>query len=248
MIPKTARNSNNSAKEGGHCHSPNYMKQQWETKRSITANRDRISLNIPIIISTHNVRTLYQSGKFHQLCCGSLDAGLNIIGVQEHCLISSTPLTELWSDDKNWLFIHNSATRSWQGGMSLLVSKHLVKSILGTSYISHCIISISFNSNPRLVVTIVYAPTEMADPDKKDEFYNMLSTHTSDNIKHHDVHLVIGGFNARLGQDNHDEAPRVVGPHLLHNTTNNNSERLLNFCFATNLRHVQSRFPHPRSR
>jgi len=75
------------------------MEQQRETERTITADRDRITLGTPIVISTYNVRTLlYQSGKFHQLC---------IVGVLEHRLLSLTPILEKWFDNKNWLFIHN---------------------------------------------------------------------------------------------------------------------------------------------
>jgi hypothetical protein len=107
---------------------------------------------------------------------------------------------------------------------------------------------VTLNGNPKLVVTVAYAPTEMADTDDKDEFYKTLRNHTSDNVKRHDVHLVIGDFNARLGKDSHEEAPRVVGPHLLHDVTNNNGERLLSYCLESNLRHAQSRFPHPKSR
>lgn len=59
------------------------------------------------------------------------------------------------------------------------------------------------------------------------------------NINHHDIYLVIGDFNSRLGHDSHDESLYT------HNSTNNNGERLLNFCLATNLRHAQSRCPHP---
>ena len=224
------------------------MKQQRETERTAAADRDHIPLGHPITVSSYNVRTLHQTGKFHQLCCGSLDAGIDIVGVQEHRLISTTPITEQWSDDKNWLFIHNSASKSRQGGVGLLVAKHLTKCINGTKCISDRIISVTLNGNPKLVVTVAYAPTEMADTDDKDEFYKTLRNHTSDNVKRHDVHLVIGDFNARLGKDSHEEAPRVVGPHLLHDVANNNGERLLSYCLESNLRHAQSRFPHPKSR
>jgi len=68
------------------------------------------------------------------------------------------------------------------------------------------------NGNPRLVVTVEYPPTEMATPEDKDNFYESLQTHTSNNI--------------RLGYDSHKEAPMTVGPILPHDKTNNNGDRL----------------------
>ena len=80
---------------------------------------------------------------------------------------------------------------------------------------------------------------------KRKKFYNLLNTHTSDNIKCHDIHLVGGQFNTKLAQDSHTEASRAVGPCLLNDTTNNNGERRFTFNLATSLRHAQSRFPRP---
>jgi len=82
------------------------------------------------------------------------------------------------------------------------------------------------NGNPRLVVTVEYPPTEMATPEDKDNFYESLQTHTSNNIKCHNAHLVLGDFNVRLGYDSHKEAPMTVGPILPHDKTNNNGDRL----------------------
>ncbi|XP_028518192.1 uncharacterized protein LOC110249715 [Exaiptasia diaphana] len=198
------------------------MKQQRETTRTAAADRDRISLGTPIVVSTYNVRTLHQTGKFHQLCSGCIDAGVDIVAVQEHRLLSTNPINEKWSDDKNWMFIHNSASQSRQGGVGLLVSRHLVKCIVSTKCISDRIIAVSFNGNPRLVVTVAYAPTEMADEEDKDMFYDTLKDYTSNQIKRHDFHLVLGDLNARFGRDTLEEAPRIVGSNLLHDITNNN--------------------------
>lgn len=60
---------------------------------------------------------------------------------------------------------------------------------------------------------------------KRKKFYNLLNTHTSENIKCHDIHLVGGQFNTKLAQDSHTEASKAVGPCLLNDTTNNNGER-----------------------
>ena len=72
-FPKSLRNLSNSAKGSDHCHSSDYMKQQWETERYAAAHRDRISHRNPIITSDCNLRTLYQSGNSHQLSMTAQD-------------------------------------------------------------------------------------------------------------------------------------------------------------------------------
>ena len=50
----------------------------------------RLSAFKPLIVSTYNVRTLFQHGKTHQLFMGCTDAGKDIAGIQEHRLITTT--------------------------------------------------------------------------------------------------------------------------------------------------------------
>ena len=100
MIMKTANNPIHNAVGARTC--PNdIMKQQRETERTTVADRTRIPTSAKIVMSTYNVRTLYQTGKFHQLCTGSIDAGVNIVGIQEHRLHPTNLISQKWSDDKN---------------------------------------------------------------------------------------------------------------------------------------------------
>ena len=41
---------------------------------------------------------------------GCSDVGIDIIGIQEHRLITKEPTEELWSDDKTWVLVYSSAT------------------------------------------------------------------------------------------------------------------------------------------
>ena len=67
-------------------------------------------------------------------------------------------------------------------------------------------------------------------------------------MKHHNIHLVVGDFNARVGLDSHSIHPEVIGRHCFYDTTNNNGERLVDLCEEFQLRPAQMRFPHPRHR
>ena len=58
----------------------------------------------PLTISTYNVRTLYQKGKLHQLMTGCSEQGIDIVGIQEHRLITNKDLDKEWFDDGQSLF------------------------------------------------------------------------------------------------------------------------------------------------
>jgi len=54
-----------------------------------------------LIVFIYNVQTLYQHGKSHQLFTGWADAGIDIVVIQEHHLITSSLTDEIWLDDRN---------------------------------------------------------------------------------------------------------------------------------------------------
>ena len=115
-----------------------------------------------------------------------------------------------------------------------------------TSGFTKRIISATFHGNPQLTVTSVYAPTptECSLPDDKDDFYNDLNNHL-EQMKPHNIHLIVGDFNARVGLDSHSIHPEVIGRHCFYDTTNNNGERLVDLCEEFQLCPAQMRFPHP---
>ena len=215
--------------------------------RTAGPDMSRLSTFKPLLVSTYNVRTLYQQGKLHQFFSGCNDVNLDIVGIQEHRLITSSPTDELWSDDKNWVVIYSSATDQRYGGVGLAMTKHIHRCLQSVQSINQRILTVTFHGNPRVTVTVVYAPTESASDAHKDEFYDSLKEHL-EAVKKHDIHLLIGDFNARIGKDSHLSNPVVIGPHCYHEETNTNGERLVSLCEEFQLRPAQARFPQPSSR
>ncbi len=72
--------------------------------------------------------------------------------------------------------------------------------------------------------------------------------HLLEHVKRHNIHLILGDFNARIGLDSHASHPWIIGLHCYHDSTNDNGERLINICQEQNLRPAQMRFPQPRNR
>ena len=178
---------------------------------------------------------------------GCADAGTDIIGIQEHRLITPNPTEELWSDDKNWVLVYGSASSQRLGGVGILMSKYIYKCLQRVEVISERILYATFHGNPQLSVTVVYAPTDCALSSAKDDFYTSLAEHL-EQVKKHNIHLVLGDFNSRIGADSHVAYSDVVGSCCYYDATNDSGERLVNLCQEYNLRPAQSRFPQPHSR
>ena len=79
----------------------------------------------------------------------------------------------------------------------------------------------------KLSVVTCYAPTEAAEKEEKDNFYDSLQS-TLEDIPKHDVLVVLGDFNARVGSDNTDRE-RIMGKHGTSTMTGNGS-RLCDMC------------------
>ena len=78
----------------------------------------------------------------------------------------------------------------------------------------------------------VYAPTEEADMEKKDEFYNKLQEQLS-NVPNHDVLILMGDFNAKVGPDN-GGSEKNMGKHGL-GTRNENGDKFVELCVENDL-------------
>ena len=90
-----------------------------------------------------------------------------------------------------------------------------------------------FNSKfAKLTVIACYAPTENAEEEIKDEFYDQLEEEIWTTPRH-DVLMVVGDLNARVGEENTGRE-RAMGTEGF-GCINNNGERLSDLCVENNL-------------
>ena len=87
-----------------------------------------------------------------------------------------------------------------------------------------------------------YAP-DSSYPDKEvEEFYNSLQQKISSLPKSEEL-ILMGDFNAKVGSDQHEAWPEVVGRYGLGND-NNRDLQLLQFCAINNLTICNTQFNH----
>lgn len=146
MTTKTIRRIRKQLKAPGRqpTDSMTYQRELGTSARTVDPNYCRLSALKPLVISTYNVRTLFQQGKIHQLFVGCADTGVDIIGLREHRRITTNPTEELWSDDKNWVIVYSFATQGRQGGVGLTISRHIYRCLQRVDAITERIISATF--------------------------------------------------------------------------------------------------------
>jgi hypothetical protein len=90
-----------------------------------------------------------------------------------------------------------------------------------------------------IIVLNVHAPTEVDDV--KDSSYEELER-VFDKFPHDHMEILTGNFNAKVGRE--DMFKPTIGNESLHEISNDNGVRLVNFATSKNLRVKSTMFPH----
>jgi exonuclease III len=96
-----------------------------------------------------------------------------------------------------------------------------------------------------IIVFNVYAPPEDKDDDIKDSFYEELEQVFHQFPKYH-VKILLGDFNAKVGREGwrEDIFKPIIGNESLHEASNDNGVRVVNFATSKNLIVKSPTFPH----
>jgi endonuclease/exonuclease/phosphatase family metal-dependent hydrolase len=127
-------------------------------------------------------------------------------------------------------------------GVGLLLNKRVRRGLMEWYPISERIIIARFQSKIRNISVVqCYAPTETSEEVVKQEFYVAL-TDVLTKIKQKGVILLMGDFNAKVGQDN-EGLEHIMGKHGF-GERNENGELFVNLCASQDLVIGGTLFPH----
>jgi endonuclease/exonuclease/phosphatase family metal-dependent hydrolase len=92
-----------------------------------------------------------------------------------------------------------------------------------------------------IIVLNVHAPTEDKTDDVKDSFYEEVQR-MFDKFPKYQMEILLGDFNAKVGRE--DIFKATIGNESIHEISNDNGVRLVNFATSKNLRVKSTMFPH----
>jgi hypothetical protein len=92
-----------------------------------------------------------------------------------------------------------------------------------------------------IIVLNVHAPTEDKIDDMKDSFYGELE-HVFDKLPKYHMNILLGDFNAKLGREVTFK-PTIANENL-HDISNDNGVKVVNFATSKNLTVKSTMFPH----
>lgn len=190
-----------------------------------------------LLFGTWNVHTLYKSGAVH-----------NIVNEVEKYKVKLTALQEIrWTNTgtiniNETTIFYGGCTEQRQLGTGFAVHKDLVPAVKEFKDI-----------NPRMsVLTIeaqwfdisfvnVHAPTEDKSQDEKEAFYEQLES-ALNLIPSNRIQIVLGDLNTKVGKEKMFR--QVTEGHSLHDETNDNGTKLIDFAIGNGLVIRSTMFPH----
>ena len=187
---------------------------------------------------------MYEVGKRAQVLAEMQRNKLHILGISETHLNQSGQ--QHLATGELFIFSGHNEDGPHREGVGLLISKTAKKTLRGWENHGPRIIRASFstrNKNINMNIVQVYAPTNEAEEEDKEEFYNKLQAIMT-KLPNKDINIVMGDLNAKVGEDNrHYE--QVMGKHGL-GQINDNGDRLLACCVYNNLVIGGTIFPHKK--
>ena len=204
-----------------------------------------LSLTRNTNIGTWNVKTMYQSGKTMQVAREMRKYNITILGISETRWTQSGQ-KRLASGEMLLYSGHEEDDAPHTEGVAFMLSGPAQRALIGWESHGPRIIMATFRTKKRKInlnMIQCYAPTNDSSEEIKQDFYHQLQT-VLDKCPHRDITIMMGDFNAKIGNDN-TGYEEVMGKHGI-GQMSENGEKFLDICALNKLIVGGSIYPHKR--
>lgn len=184
------------------------------------------------------MRTLYAPGATR-----ILDEELASYHIDLVCLQETRWLKQGTHKEKNFTYFYSGNNNNkHERGVAIAVANKLCHNVLDFKPINERLMILRIKGHfNNISIISYYAPTEDKEDEIKDDFYDALET-VYLTLPSYDTKLLMGDANAKIGRE--EIWKPIIGQHSLHESTNNNGTRLINFASSKELRIMSTYFPH----
>ena len=189
-------------------------------------------------LATWNVRTLLQPGRLKTLTDVLKTIKINITAIQE----SRWPGADLLTSREYSFYYSGKEDGPREFGTGFVVLGKARDAVIGFNPVDERLCSLRIRGKFFNYTLInAHAPTEELEEDMKEEFYEKLQA-IYDQAPDRDIKICLGDFNAKVGRE--VTYRPAIGTHSLHENSNDNGCRLIDFAVSNNMVVSSTYFPH----